>query len=118
MGQIQRIADSEYAVYKEDVAALNMITKGLIADGIRSNLVRFVVDPNMESGTVCQIGDSWFYFGGLTAEETSPEEYLATVPMEDIVDEIFDVLEGFREAEEYADEYDYYWHILFYRNDM
>ena len=52
----------------------------------------------------------------------SPEEYIKNVPVEDVVDEIFDVLESFRkegkEDIDFRDEYDYYWHILTYRNDM
>lgn len=93
-----------------------MITKNKILSGIKENLVSFVIDPNMESGTVCQIGDSWFYFGGLAAEEMSPNEYIANIPVEDIVQEIFDVLDDFRKDEELRDEYDYYDAVLTYRN--
>lgn len=42
-----------------------MITKEKIKSGIRDGIIKFVVDPNAESGTVCQIGDWWFYFGVL-----------------------------------------------------
>lgn len=67
----------------------------------------------MGSGTVCSIGDNWFYFGGLTAEELSPEEYLKEVPKQDIVDEIFTVLEDFKKYEaEFGDEYRYYDAVL------
>lgn len=58
--------------------------------------------------TVCQIGDSWFYFGGTTAEGMNPNEYRAVVPFEDIVSEIFTVLESFRQDEYSRDEYMYY----------
>lgn len=86
-----------------------MITKEMVCDGIRSGNVLFVVDPHMESGTVCKIGDYWFYFGGETAEEMQPAEYLRAVPMDDIVDEVYDTLEGFRmNREEFKDEYAYY----------
>lgn len=94
-----------------------MITEKLIRDGIRAKLVEFVLDPNMESGTVCRIGDSWFYFGGLTAEELSPEEYVANVPTDDIVREILETLNDFNGDEELQDEYDYYEAVLVYRND-
>ena len=61
-------------------------------------------------------------FGGTEGERYSPEEYIKNVPVEDVVDEIFDVLESFRkegkEDIDFRDEYDYYWHILTYRNDM
>ena len=58
--------------------------------------------------TVCQIGDSWFYFGGTTAEGMNPNEYRAVVPFEDIVSEIFTVLESFRQDKYSRDEYMYY----------
>ena len=65
-----------------------------------------MIDPYMESGTVCQIGDNWFYFCGLTAEEMNPQEYIENVPIEDITNEVFDVLEEFKTV--LPDEYLYY----------
>ena len=38
-----------------------MITEDMVRSGIREHLITFIVDPNMGSGTVCSIGDSWFY---------------------------------------------------------
>lgn len=93
-----------------------MITKAMIRDGIKEHLITFEIDPNMESGTVCCIGDSWFYFGGQTAEEMNPEEFVAAVPIDDIINEIFDVLDDFRRDEELQDEYNYYDAVLTYRN--
>ena len=99
-----------------------VITKEMIKSGIKAKLVVFAEDPNADQGTVCRIGDGWFYFGGTEGERYSPEEYIRNVPEEDVVDEIFDVLESFRkegkEDIDFRDEYDYYWHILTYRNDM
>ena len=89
-----------------------MITKEMIASGISERLVQFAVDPNLGYGTVCQIGDGWFYFGGLEAEDMNPDEYVSAVPMENIVDDIFDTLEAFKNVEEFKDEYDYYESIL------
>ncbi len=86
-----------------------MITKEMVRDGIHDGSIRFVKDPNMEHGTVCQIGGGWFYFGGETAEGMQPEEYLRAVPSEDIVSEVYDMLEAFRvSGEELEDEYAYY----------
>ena len=51
-----------------------MITEDMVREGIRNGSVRFVRDPNMDHGTVCQIGDNWFYFGHLKAEELDPDE--------------------------------------------
>ena len=69
----------------------------------------------MESGTVCAIGDDgyWFYFGGATAAEENPEEYLRKVPIEDVVSEVFAELEDFRKNHDtFGDEYAYYAAIL------
>lgn len=70
--------------------------------------MKLAVDPNAKSGTVCQIGDNWFYFGGATAAELGPEEYKKNVPVEDILNEIYEVLACFRVDECFCDEYDYY----------
>lgn len=95
-----------------------MITKNTIRRGIQEHSISFIVDPNMGSGTVCKIGDSWFCFGGLTAEEMSPDEYLKNVPTEDIVNEIYDVLSSFSKNEDFIDEYNYYDAILTYKNGI
>lgn len=70
----------------------------------------------MESGTVCNIGDSWFYFGGLTAEQSTPKEYVNNVPLQDIVEEVYEVLKDFSEDEEFIDEYKYYEYVITYQN--
>lgn len=88
------------------------ITKAMIRDGIENKIVKFDIDPNMGAGTICKIGENWFYFGGITAEESDPEEYVAAVPTETIVDEIYDVLEDFKVLPEYHDEYRYYYYYL------
>lgn len=72
-----------------------MITREMLRLGLERGLVKLIVDPNMESGTVCQIGDNWFYFGGATAEEMGPHEYKNTIPIDDIINEIFEVLVSF-----------------------
>lgn len=48
------------------------ITKEEIKNGLRKGFVKLVTDPNMESGTVCQIGDNWFYFGGTDSRRHDP----------------------------------------------
>ena len=88
------------------------ITKAMIRHGINRGLITFGVDPNLDSGTICKIGDNWFYFGGETAAEMNPEEYLKAVPQEDIINEIFDVLDDFKDKDEFVDEYMYYLDIL------
>ena len=49
----------------------------MVRRGTHTGVVQFVTDPNMGYGTVCKIGDYWFYFGGgITAEELEPDEYV------------------------------------------
>lgn len=69
-----------------------MITKEMIKQGIDQGIIKFIIDPNMDEGTVCRIGEGWFYFGGVVAEAMNPEEYLKEVPINDIVDEIYKAL--------------------------
>ena len=85
-----------------------MISRELLSWGYDAGLVR-IVDSPMGDGAVCAIGENWFYFGGLTAEQHSAAEYAKAVPREDILNEIFMVLEDFRrEAGDFGDEYMYY----------
>lgn len=85
-----------------------MITKEMVRDGIHNGSINFVKDPNMEHGTVCQIGDGWFYFGCLKAEELDPDEYVESMPEDDVVGLVFNTLEEFREDGAFDDEYAYY----------
>ena len=93
-----------------------MITEDMVRSGIREHLITFIVDPNMGSGTVCSIGDSWFYFGGQEAEDAAPEEYLANTPLDDLVREVYEVLEEFDKDDDFRDEYAYYEAVLTYWN--
>lgn len=88
-----------------------MITKKQIAQGLMSGIVRLDIDPNMGSGIVARIGENWFYFGGLTAEEYDDVDlYMAEIPFDTIVDEIYDVLHEWQtlDQEEFRDEAAYY----------
>lgn len=85
-----------------------MITREMVRDGVRSGVIRFTVDPNTERGTVCKIGEAWFYFGGETAEGMEPKEYLDAVPQADVIDEVFATLYDFdKERATFGDEYGY-----------
>ena len=44
-----------------------MITPEMIRDGLKFGAVAIIDSPNGD-GAVCQIGESWFYFGGMEAE--------------------------------------------------
>ena len=83
-----------------------MITLNMIENGYSVGLIKLIESPN-DDGVVCKIGDDWFYFGGLTAEENTVEEYKRNVPLEDIINEIFEALEDFRDDAIYNDEYLY-----------
>lgn len=85
-----------------------MITEDMVREGIRNGSVRFVKDPNMEHGTVCQIGEDWFYFGCLKAEELDPDEYITEMPEDDAAALVFDALEQIRNDGAFDDEYAYY----------
>lgn len=91
---------------------MKRITRQMIADGIQDGKVLFITDPNTESGTVCKIGDYWFYFGGLEAEEQSPTEYLCNTGLHDVISEVYDTLVAFESTPELADEWNYYHSIL------
>ena len=83
-----------------------MLSKEMIKKGIEEGIIRFIVDPNMEHGTVCEIGAYWFYFGGLTAEEENPDEFLQSANIDDIVNDIYDALEDIHK--DTPSEYLYY----------
>lgn len=85
-----------------------MITRDMIRDGIRNGSISFVKDPNMDHGTACRIGDNWFYFGCLKAEELNPDEYIKTIPEDEVVGLIFNTLEASREDGAFDDEYAYH----------
>ena len=86
-----------------------MITRKMIFDGYYKGLIRLIESPHND-GVVCQIGDNWFYFGGLTAEACETvEKYKSSVDTKTILDEIYSVLNDFKDSgEEYQDEYSYY----------
>lgn len=91
-----------------------MITLSAVRKGYDSGLIRLVESPN-EDGIVCAIGDCWFYFGGITAEEyDNVEEYKKNIPVECITEEIFNTLDDFWRCgyEEFRDEYLYYEYFL------
>ena len=90
-----------------------MITKQMIKDGYNKGFITLIKSPNSD-GIACQIGDIWFYFGGLTAEECKTvEEYKASVDTKTILDEIYSVLNDFKNSgEELEDEYLYYEYYL------
>lgn len=86
----------------------NRITPEMISKGIELGFVQFIKDPNADHGTVCLIGNYWFYFGGLTGEENDPEDFINCTLMSDNINSIIDTLDDFRKQDETKDEYAYY----------
>lgn len=89
-----------------------MITKEMLKKGYEKGIVRLVKCPNEDDEVVCQIGENWFYFGGFSAEGETPENYVKNVPLDDIISEIFDAIDDFKNQPETQDEYNYYLVVL------
>lgn len=93
---------------KQNIMAVDAISKDMIREGYTQGVVRLIISPHND-GIACQIGENWFYFGGYTAEEyDSVEDYRRDIPVETIVDEIYDVLDEFSNDLGFVDEYNYY----------
>lgn len=76
-----------------------MITKELVRKALVHNVMNLEQSPNGD-GIVARCGEYWFYFGGSTAEEyQDPDEFWKDMFFEDIVSEIFDVLDEFQHGE-------------------
>lgn len=90
-----------------------MITKNMIKKGYNKGIIKLIISPNGD-GIACEIGDNWFYFGGLTAEECpTVEKFKMEVDTKTIIDEIYSVLNDFKDSgEELKDEYLYYEYYL------
>lgn len=90
-----------------------MITKSMIKAGYTANIIKLIKSPHGD-GIACQIGDNWFYFGGLTAEEyKSVKKYKEDIPEDEIVNEIHEALNDFfKDKETFEDEYLYYEYYL------
>lgn len=89
-----------------------MITYDLLKKAYEAGVAKLVTDPDLGHGTVCQIGEYWFIFGGLTGESLSPEDYIRNVPEEDILRELMEVLDCFKTDPSLVEEYHYYEKVL------
>ena len=87
-----------------------MITKELLKQGLKNKVIRLKNDPNMEHGTVAEIGNYWFYFGGRTAL-MNPDEYRKTVTDDELADSLYAALEDLKEDVSET-EYAYYEAVL------
>ena len=92
---------------------ITMIRKGLENGTIKITDEGSIMSNKKGGGTICAIGDSWFYAFGQEGEVSTPEEYKQNVSLRIIAEEIYDVLSGNRGFEtEFPDEYKYYYYYL------
>lgn len=89
----------------------NTITKEMVRKGFESGLIKLISNSSDGTDTVCKIGDYWFYFDNV-AEYMTPKEYADYIPLEQIVNNIYDVLKEFRSDDFFLDEYLYYFYYL------
>ena len=86
-----------------------MITTGMIQRGLELGLIKLIDSPD-DGEPACKIGDYWFYYAGSEGSGMNSAEYIANVPMEEIVREIGDALDGLQRDS--RDEYAYYEAVL------
>lgn len=94
------------------------ISKEMISDAIDHHLIRFINDPSVGTGTVCAIGDNWFYFGGDAVENINAAELFQFFSKEKIVDILFQIFDDMIKTndEESIDDYRYYYSFI--RNNL
>lgn len=108
LNEVAKVIDKDLSIpIKAD-----KITREMVVKGYETGLIRLILSPNGD-GIACKIGDNWFYFGGQTAEEYNRvEDFVAEIPKDTIIDEIFEVLEAFSEENDGLDEHWYYKYYL------
>lgn len=86
------------------------INKKMIEDGLISG----VIIPCMYHGELaCEIGDSWFWFGGTEFEYTNPDDMSFSLKVQEIKTVLDAFYEDARNGDEYImDEYLYYYYYL------
>ena len=88
---------------------MDVITKDRILKGLDSGVITIEDGHNyLGDGVVAAIEDNWFYFDADTVRnDTTPDDYLKSVPVNEIAGRIHDALIGIRDDIS-KDEYDYY----------
>lgn len=88
------------------------ITKKMIREGYNKGVIKLITNEDAD-GVVCQIGDNWFFFGGLEAElYNDAKQYAEDMRENEILRDIYEVLQEFKNLEDFYDEYLYYYFIL------
>lgn len=92
-----------------------MITKEMFEEAYDKHIVTltsprdyFNDDNQPADATIGCIGEYWFYFGGQKAENMSPAQYALEIDRQTIIDEMFEVIDDFKNYEDTKDEYAYY----------
>lgn len=80
----------------------NTITERTIMTGLELGIIKLIKNPQFETGTVCQIGEHWFYFGGETADEYEPDEFWSVTSPNDIIREITESINNLPDKTEYS----------------
>ena len=89
-----------------------MITKNMVKEGYNKGVIKLILSP-YHDGIVCEIGEHWFYFGGLTAEQYDDvDEYKSVILESDIINDIYEILNVFSRCGDFIDEYIYFEHYL------
>ncbi len=91
--------------------SLNPITLQDVEHGYKNGTVKLIDSPYGD-GTVCKIGEHWFYFGGAAAGACSVEEFKKYICEDWIIRQVFEALEDMRYDPTFEDEYAYYQSIL------
>lgn len=97
----------------------NEITLRMLQNGYEKGILRLTVDPMSPDGkgTVAQIGDrspeNYFFFGGTMAEDMTPKDYVKSIGVENVVEEIYHVLDkDMKNDGVFEDEYKMYYLVL------
>ena len=93
---------------------MSNLTKELVAKAYDAGVIEIISvaaaygdETPSDKSPVVKIGEHWFYAFGHEGEASKVKEYLANVPKEDIINEIYMTLVCLRE-DEFGDEVDYY----------
>lgn len=92
------------------------ITKKMIGEGLNKGLINVIPNPEYKTfiyEPVCKIGLYWFYFCG--NDDITISQYYLTTSRSQIIQSIYDGLEGFKylgEEPKDATEYNYYYYYL------
>lgn len=92
-----------------------MITIDMVRNGYHKGVVKVLDAPTFwNQEPICNIGDPmWaFYFAGSEGEGMTAADYLYATGEDDVIKEIFEVLDSMKDDEYVEDEYAYYESVL------